>query len=231
MPTSKVKLTLKKSTALSAESGKKKRAADALATQKKKKIVVLAKKRDEKKKTTFANETTEFGEEDDGDDDWWGSGTKKTDDGEDGRNEGSDVDDREDELDEFDDEEDRVDWISDADRKAFKEFYEGLSPDQQRRYEAFRRSKLNHGRIRDLIQNVLAKNVATMKWTIDEKAVVVMAGLAKMFAGDLVENARRIMENRREKGAICPRHLREAYRQVERIGQLPRPGRRRTLRR
>ena len=45
-----------------------------------------------------------------------------------------------------------------------------------------------------------------------------------MFAGDIVEHARVIMENKKEKGAICPRHLREAYRHLKRLGAVPGQG-------
>ena len=77
--------------------------------------------------------------------------------------------------------------------------------------------------------NVLDES--NVRWDLDKRAIIVMAGLAKLFAGDIVESARRIMENRREKGGVCPRHLREAYRQLERMGRLPRPGRHKKLRR
>ena len=52
-----------------------------------------------------------------------------------------------------------------------------------------------------------------------------------MFAGDIVEHARIIMENKKEKGAICTRHLREAYRHLKRLGAVPGQGRFKKLRR
>ena len=56
---------------------------------------------------------------------------------------------------------------------------------------------------------------------VTKPAAIVVAGLTKLFVGDVVERARLIMEKRREKGPLCPRHLREAFRQLEQTGQLP----------
>ena len=168
--------------------------------------------------------------DEDGEDDWL-DGSDDEDDDENAKEDDVDAEDLEEEMDQFEEDalEDRIDWISEDDRRAFKAFYDNLSPDQQRRYECFRRSKLNHFHIETIMKNVLDES--NVRWDLDKRAIIVMAGLAKLFAGDIVESARRIMENRREKGGVCPRHLREAYRQLERMGRLPRPGRHKKLRR
>ena len=41
---------------------------------------------------------------------------------------------------EDDDVDDRFEFVSEEDRRAFKAFCDDLTPDQQRRYESFRRS-------------------------------------------------------------------------------------------
>ena len=94
------------------------------------------------------------------------------------------------------------------------QFYDGLTPDQQRRYEAFRRSRLHPDDVRDIMKALSSRKVT-------KPAAIVVAGLTKLFVGDVVERARLIMEKRREKGPLCPRHLREAFRQLEQTGQLP----------
>ena len=146
--------------------------------------------------------------------------------------------------------EDRFEFVSEEDRRAFKAFYDDLSPDQQRRYESFRRSRLNRRHVKKLIEGVLKSNsgihgssIGVIRGTtstksrrkkddlVDEQSLIIVAGMAKMFVGDIIEQARVIMENRREKGAICPRHLREAYRHLKRMGELPGRGRFKKLRR
>jgi hypothetical protein len=57
---------------------------------------------------------------------------------------------------------------------------------------------------------------------------LVMAGMSKVFVGELTEEARRIMEKNGETGPIQPRHLREAHRKYYKRRPLTRG---RTLRR
>lgn len=56
---------------------------------------------------------------------------------------------------------------------------------------------------------------------VDTVVAIVMAGICKVFLGELVETARLVMEERGEEGAICPRHVREAYRRQVRSGRVP----------
>ena len=105
---------------------------------------------------------------------------------------------------------------NEAEAARFLTFYDSLSPDQQRRYEAYRRSRLNP---KDVKQLMLKQTGPSRK--ITEPASIVVAGVTKLFVGDLVERARCIMETRKETGPICPQHLREAYRQLQKAGQLP----------
>ena len=112
----------------------------------------------------------------------------------------------------------KTEEISDeeAEAKRFLEFYDSLSPDQQRRYEAYRRSRLHPTDVRHLMLNQTGSSRK-----VTEPASIVVAGLTKLFVGDIVERARVIMEKRKEKGPICPQHLREAYRQLQQSSQLP----------
>ena len=72
----------------------------------------------------------------------------------------------------------------------------------------------------------------------DKDVAVVMAGISKMFVGEVIEGgnthepcvgflftvifaARSVMEERGEKGPIHPRHIRESYQRMQRSGRLP----------
>ena len=105
---------------------------------------------------------------------------------------------------------------TEAEAARFLQFYDSLSPDQQRRYEAYRRSRLHPADVKQLMS---AEMGASRK--ITEPASIVVAGLTKLFVGDIVERARVIMEMRKDTGPICPQHLREAYRQLQQASQLP----------
>jgi len=43
--------------------------------------------------------------------------------------------------------------------------------------------------------------------------------VAKTYAGELVEEAKRVMAEKGDKGAIAPNHLREAYRRFQNQGK------------
>lgn len=184
------------------------------------------------------------------DDDLNAGGNDWFDEDSDDDNDKSDGDDDDDSDEEDDDVDDRFEFVSEEDRRAFKAFYDDLTPDQQRRYESFRRSRLNRRYVKKLIEGVLKSNSGIhgssigviggsappksrrkKNGLVDEQSLIIVAGMAKMFVGDVIEQARVIMENRREKGAICPRHLREAYRHLKRMGELPGHGRFKKLRR
>ena len=56
---------------------------------------------------------------------------------------------------------------------------------------------------------------------IDEKTVVVMGGLTKMYLQELIETACVVAGDRGESNRIQPRHLREAYRRMKRENKVP----------
>lgn len=101
--------------------------------------------------------------------------------------------------------------------------------EQLERYEHFRRSHLLKPQVKHVMERVLTNmfsftqqnqnqrsstnNNTFSPITISEKLLIIMGGVAKMFAG---ENARMVMEERGDIGAIQPRHLREAFRRMRR---------------
>ena len=105
---------------------------------------------------------------------------------------------------------------NEAEAQRFLEFYDSLSPNQQRRYEAYRRSRISPEDIKELMLNSVGSSRH-----ITTPAAIVVAGLTKLFVGDIVERARVIMQKRKETGPICPQHLRESYRQLQQNGLLP----------
>ncbi|CAN8231278.1 unnamed protein product [Cochlearia groenlandica] len=90
-----------------------------------------------------------------------------------------------------------------------------FTEDQMSRYESFRRSALQKGNMRKLLQGVTGSQKISMP------IIIVTCGIAKMFVGELVETARVVMGERNESGPIRPCHIRESYRRLKLEGKVP----------
>ena len=78
-----------------------------------------------------------------------------------------------------------------------------MSPSERHRFEHFCRSRFSLSAIKQLLADLHGvKSTPTM--------AVVVAGLAKLYVGEIVETARSAMEAHGEVGAIQPRHARGA---------------------
>lgn len=107
-----------------------------------------------------------------------------------------------------------LDDLKETKLKALAHIVKEFDPAQLDRYEAFRRSSFNRLSIKKVMQ--LTTHVA-----VGDRATIVMAGIAKVYVGQLVELALSIMQERGETGKIQPEHLREARRRAESQGILP----------
>ncbi|CAI2728285.1 unnamed protein product [Schistosoma spindalis] len=77
--------------------------------------------------------------------------------------------------------------------------------EQLNRFETFRRATFTKAVVRRLIQSVAP-------CSISQNVVIAMAGLTKVFIGELVEEALNYKEQLGENGPLKPKHIREAYR-------------------
>ena len=82
------------------------------------------------------------------------------------------------------------------------------------RYECFRRSSLKEP-MRRLVQVIVGGGMPKAT----DKIIVAMAGVGKVFVGELVEEARRIAEERGERGALRKETMMEAYFRVRGDGR------------
>ncbi len=90
-----------------------------------------------------------------------------------------------------------------------------FSESQQDRYEAFRRSNLRDAGVRRVMGAVTSATIA-------KPSLVAIKGAAKLFLGELVEEARSVMDERGEEGPLRPWHVREAYEKMREAGKIPR---------
>ncbi len=86
-----------------------------------------------------------------------------------------------------------------------------FTEDQLRRYETFRRIKFQRPTIKKFMSRVLDQPV-------NQNSMTVVSGIAKVYVGELVEEARRVMEEVGEMGPIQPAHMLEAQRRLKASG-------------
>lgn len=111
-------------------------------------------------------------------------------------------------------EDDDIDF--EADDQVFKEeeqqrrreLMERFTPEQMERYEAYRRSGFSKNNIKRIL--------AQYGHSVNPKMTIVVAGVAKVFVGEVVEEALSVMEAAKESGPLRPRHIREAVRRLQR---------------
>lgn len=83
-----------------------------------------------------------------------------------------------------------------------------MTEEQLNRYEMFRRSTFPKASIKRLMQSLTGSPVS-------QNVVIAMSGIAKVFVGELVEEAIKIQARYGESGPVEPKHLREAYRVIK----------------
>lgn len=92
-------------------------------------------------------------------------------------------------------------------RENMKVLVSSFSDKQFDQYEIFRRAAFPRSRIRTLMQNVCGS-------AVPPSAVIAMAGMAKVYVGEVVEEACEARERLGEEGPLRPKHIREAARQL-----------------
>eukprot|EP01115_Flamella_aegyptia_P013895 TRINITY_DN761_c0_g1_i1.p1 TRINITY_DN761_c0_g1~~TRINITY_DN761_c0_g1_i1.p1 ORF type:complete len:173 (-),score=13.75 TRINITY_DN761_c0_g1_i1:29-547(-) len=88
--------------------------------------------------------------------------------------------------------------------------FKKLSDEQSERYIAYRRSNFNKSHVKKIMGAVTGSNV-------NKTISIIMAGMSKVFVGEIVETARTCMQEWGETGPLLPKHIYEAVRRLKQI--------------
>ena len=113
---------------------------------------------------------------------------------------------------------DDTDEIREAKSKAIRDLVSQFTPEQMDRYEFYRRSKVPQKPVKMLMQALCQDANGA---SVGERPPIILAGITKVYLGELVELALRIMVERHEAGPILPHHLAEARRRAKTMGLMP----------
>lgn len=92
-------------------------------------------------------------------------------------------------------------------KKRLDENVASLTEEELHRYGQFRRTGFNKGGIRRLVGQVLGQSC-------NPNFTIVLTGIAKVFVGELIEEAKAVQAQWGDRGELLPSHVHESYRRL-----------------